>query len=83
MGSTMAGSKVEVAAMIKKIEPRAPYTHCYGHALNLASADTIKQCKIVKNALETTHEITKAGKMFPKTRRTAGNNKKKHERRSF
>ena len=39
--STMGGSKGGVAAMIKKIEPRAPYTHCYGHALNLACADTI------------------------------------------
>ena len=52
--------------MIKKIEPRALYTHCYGHALNLACADTIKQCKIVKNALETTHEITKLVKCSPK-----------------
>ena len=39
--STMGGSKGGVAAMIKKIEHRAPYTHCYGHALNLACADTI------------------------------------------
>ena len=43
--STMAGHKGGVAAMIKKIEPRALFTHCYGHALNLAFADTIiKQC---------------------------------------
>ena len=53
--------KEEVAAMIKKIEPRALYTHCYGHALNLACADTIKQCKIV-----TTHEISKLVKCSPK-----------------
>ena len=50
--------------MIKKIEPRALYTLL--HALNLACADTIKQCKIVKNALETTHEITKLVKCSPK-----------------
>ena len=62
----MAGSKRVVAAMIKKIESRALYTHCYGHALNLTCADTIKQCKIVKNALETTHEITKLVKCSPK-----------------
>ena len=39
--STMAGSKRMVAAMSKKIEPRALYTHCYAYALNLACADTI------------------------------------------
>ena len=64
--STVAGSKGGVAAMIKKIEPRALYTHCYEHALNLACADTIKQCRIVKNGLETTHEITKLVKCSPK-----------------
>ena len=52
--------------MIKKIEPRAQYTNCYGHALNLACADTIEQCKIVTNALETTHEISKLVKCSPK-----------------
>ena len=64
--STMAGGKGEVAAMIKEIEARALFTHCYGHALNLACADTIKQCKVVKEALETTHEISKLVKCSPK-----------------
>ena len=64
--STMAGRKGGVAAMIKEIEPRALFTHCYGHALNLACADTIKQCKVVKEALETTHEISKLVKCSPK-----------------
>ena len=52
--STMARCKGGVAAMIKKIEPWALFTPCYGHALNLACANTIKQCKVVKKALETT-----------------------------
>ena len=51
--SIMAGGKEGVAAMIKEIEPRALFRHCYGHALNLACADTMKQCKVVKEALET------------------------------
>ena len=28
------------------IEPRALYTHCYGHALNLAMCDSVKGCKV-------------------------------------
>ena len=35
------------------------YTHCYGHALYLACGDTIKKCKVMNDALDTTHEITK------------------------
>ena len=35
-----------------------PFLHCYGHALNLAACDTSKQSKIMKDALELTHEIT-------------------------
>ena len=62
----MAGGKGGVTAMIKEIEPQALFTHCYGHALHLARADTTKQCKVVKEALETTHEISKLVKCSPK-----------------
>lgn len=64
--STMAGLKSGVAKQIKDIEPRSLFTHCYGHALNLACADSIKRCKTMKDALETTHEITKQIKKSPK-----------------
>ena len=40
-------------------------SHCYGHALNLATCDTIKRIKVMKDALETTHEITKLIKYSP------------------
>ena len=42
--SRMSGVKTGVAVTIKKDEPRALFTQCYGHALNLACGDTIKQC---------------------------------------
>ena len=42
------------------------YTHCYGHALNLAAGDTLKQSKLMKDALETTREITKLIKYSPR-----------------
>ena len=45
---------------------RAVYTHCYGHSLNLAASDAIKSSKMMKDALETTHEITKLIKFSPK-----------------
>ena len=42
------------------------FTHCYGHTLNLAASDTLKQCKLMKDALDTTHEITKLIKYSPR-----------------
>ena len=56
--ATMSGSQSGVAKKLLEKEPRAIYTHCYGHALNLACGDAIKNCKVMKDALETTHEIT-------------------------
>ena len=57
--SAMSGSKSGVAKQISTTEPRAIYTHCYGHALNLAASDSIKKSKVMKDALDTTHEICK------------------------
>ena len=41
----MSGTKSGVAARLLEEEPRAIYTHCYGHALSLACSDSLKQCK--------------------------------------
>lgn len=41
-GSNMAGSKNGVKEQILKKEPQALFVHCYGHALSLSVADTIK-----------------------------------------
>ena len=64
--STMAGHKSGVAKGIMELEPRALYTHCYGHALNLAVQDSIKHVKLMKDTLDTTHEIIKLIKKSPK-----------------
>ena len=64
--STMRGLRNGVAKQIQDLEPRAIYTHCYGHSLNLAASDTVQKCKTVKAALETTHEITKLIKYSPR-----------------
>ena len=55
----MSGIRNGVAAQLCKEEPTAVHTHCYGHSLNLAAADAIKNSKLMKSALNTTHEITK------------------------
>ena len=56
--SNMSGIRNGVATQICKEEPRAAYTHCYGHSLYLAAADAIKQSKVMESALATTHEVT-------------------------
>ena len=63
--SAMSGAKSGVAKRIQEEEPRAVYTHCYGHSVNLATCDAIKESKPIKSALETTHEITKLIKFSP------------------
>ena len=64
--SSMSGHKSGVAEKIMDLESRALYTHCYGHALNLAAQDSIKQIKIMEDTLDTTYEITKLIKKSPK-----------------
>ncbi len=64
--SAMAGYRTGVATQIRAIEPRAIYTHCYGHSLNLAMCDTIKACKLTRDAMDVTHEISKLVKFSPK-----------------
>ena len=62
----MSGSRSGVATCILQEEPRALYTHCYGHSLNLACSDTIKECRLMRNALDVVQEITKLVKKSPR-----------------
>ena len=55
----MSGSRGGVAFAFQKEEPRAIYTHCYGHALSLACSDAVKNFKIMKDALDTSYELIK------------------------
>ena len=64
--STMAGEKSGVAIQIKALNSKCLYTHCYGHALNLAVADAIKSVKCISDSLETVREIAKLVKKSPK-----------------
>ncbi len=63
--ASMSGAQTGVAKRISDEEPRAVYTHCYGHALNLAVADSVKACKCMRNALDGAYEIVKLVKKSP------------------
>ncbi|XP_052271528.1 52 kDa repressor of the inhibitor of the protein kinase-like [Dreissena polymorpha] len=64
--SNMTGAKCGVANNILAKEMRAVVTHCYGHALNLAVGDCVRQCKVLRNTMDTVHEVSKLMKYSPK-----------------
>ena len=64
----MAGCKTYVSNTILQKEHTALYTHCYGHALNLAVQDAVKANVILRDTLDTTsiEEMTKRIKKSPR-----------------
>ena len=79
--SLMSGTKNGVAKLICDDEPRAVYTHCYGHALNLAVNDMLKQCRTLKSCLETVNEIIKLVKNHLNVMQSfKGSNKPLHQK---
>ena len=64
--SAMSGTRRGVAKILADEEPRAVYTHCYGHILNLAVNDTIRECSVMKSAFDTVNEVSKLIKKSPK-----------------
>ncbi len=57
--STMRGIKSSVVARLCSEEKRAVYSHCYGHALNLAVCTTTKQSTVCNDAIDVAFEVTK------------------------
>ena len=57
--ATMLGRRKGVAKQILMEEARALHTYCYGHALNLACQDMIRDVKHVKDALDVTFQLSK------------------------
>ena len=65
--STMTGKKSGVATTIKnELNRNVLAIHCHAYALNLACVDSIKNCKLMQNALETSLGISKLVKKSPK-----------------
>ena len=64
--SAMKGIRSGLVLRIQELEPRAVYTHWYGHSINLAANDALKGSKLLKDALDMTREITKLIKYSPR-----------------
>ena len=64
--ASMAGHKSGVATKIKSLNEKCLYTHCYGHALNLAVGDVIKNIRSLTETFGTAYEICKLVKKSPK-----------------
>ena len=62
-----------VAAQIQSESPLAFLTHSYGHPLNLAVNDMIKEDRLLKNTMDTTIELSKLIKKSPKRGRMLQN----------
>ncbi|XP_041374744.1 zinc finger MYM-type protein 1-like [Gigantopelta aegis] len=62
----MSGAKKGVAVNISSRESRAVYTHCYGHALNLAVSDSVKCSKVMRDSLDSVYEMSKLIKYSPR-----------------
>ena len=62
----MVGCKYGVATQIQKKEPFAILTHCYGHSLQLAVGDMVREVRNLQDALDTTSKISKLLKYLPK-----------------
>ena len=57
--ASMCGVRGETSTQICREESRALFVHFYGHVLNLAGGDTIKNNRILRNTLDNTFEISK------------------------
>ena len=64
--SNMAKCKNGVATQLLAKEKKAVLTHCYGHALNLAVGDLMKQSKVCRDTLDIAYEISKLLRYSPK-----------------
>ena len=68
--SSRCGTRKGVVKKLLDEEPHAVFTHCYGHALNLAVGDCVKQCKVKKMALDVGAEVSKLIEKSPKREAT-------------
>ena len=64
--SAMSGCKKGVATVIKSINEKCLFTHCYGHALNLAVGDCIRNEKLLAETFDTIKEVCNLVKKSPK-----------------
>ena len=61
----MCGIKNGVSDKILSENPKAFFTHCFGHALNLAVGDMVRNVRFSKDSMDTTYEISNLIKKSP------------------
>ena len=64
--SVMTGCCKGVAKIINDDESGAIYTHCYGRTLILSAGDTIRQCQVMKAAMDVVADISELLEISPK-----------------
>ncbi|XP_074609646.1 zinc finger MYM-type protein 1-like [Acropora palmata] len=64
--SNMLGHKTGVAKRIQDVQPKAHPTHCHGHSLSLSVKDTVRNCKLLLNTMDTAKDIVTLIKFSPK-----------------
>ena len=65
----MCGSRTGASSQILKENPKALFVHCFGHVLNLAGNDMVRNIRFLKDIFDTTHdrgEISNLIKISPK-----------------
>ena len=62
--SNISAIKSGVIIQIKAQEPKAIFTYCYGHSLQLVVDDMIKEVQNFKDAVNTMSEISKLLKSY-------------------
>ena len=55
--SNMLGHKTVLAKRIQDVQPNAHSTYCHGHSLSLSVKDTVKNCKLLLNTMDTAKEV--------------------------
>ena len=68
----MLGHRTGVAKRIQDLQPKAYPTHCHGHSLSLSVKDTIKDCKLLSDTMDTAKEVVTLIKFSPKRERLLG-----------
>ena len=58
MVQRMCGIKNGVSNKILSENPKAFFTNCFGHTLNLAVGDMVKNVWFLKDSMDTTYEIS-------------------------
>ena len=77
--SNMSGKEKGLAGRMKECAPMAIYVHCYGHVLNLALQDTMKEVVPLRNALGTIQSLYNFLEASPKRHALFGDIKVENE----